>query len=136
MAAGITTVRYDNLNHHGKSDIGKRITIDWTSDASGNVNGTKVLIRGLVFRVITNPDGTDAPTDNYDITFPHEVATDLDAFQSALLNRDTANTEEVALCGVGSLTLGTPLYLNGNFEFKVANAGDTKKGRVIVEVLH
>jgi hypothetical protein len=134
--AGTVTVAREAIDHQNKQGVGERIIISWTSDASGNVSGTKVLIRGLVMRMTTKPDGTDVPTDNYDITLPDPQATTLDLAQSLLLNRDTANSEVVNFSATAALTNGSPIYINGAIDFTVANAGNAKKGTLILEVLH
>lgn len=109
----------------------KTVIASWTSDASGDASGTCTPIAGKVIKGVTDP-GAAAPTDNYDI-----VLTDADGInilaQSVddLLNRDTANTEEIYF----PIELGTNAGLifpvvNGAITFTVSNAGDTKTGTI------
>lgn len=133
---GSISVAREAMDHPNKQGVGERIIISWTSDAAGAVSGIKVLIRGLVMRMITVPDGTDAPTDNYDITLPHPNASGVDLAQSLLANRDTTNAEVIEFSATAALTNGSPIYMNGAIEPTVANAGAAKKGQIILEVLH
>lgn len=112
----------------------KKTSYAWTSDASGDVSGgAKPLISGQIFRVVTNPDGTDAPTDNYDIVLNDEDTVDL--AQGLLANRDTANNEDVAIAkeqAVGATTALLPVVTNSLVDCVVSNAGNAKKGVVNV----
>lgn len=112
--------------------VGQKIVIDWTSDASGDVNGTSIQLYGFLVKVITNPSGSAAPTDNYDfyLTDPEDSA--LDLMGNACENRDTANTEQVYPVISGA---ATPPYANGVYGIKIANAGNAKQGRVILFLL-
>lgn len=99
----------------------------WTSDSSGDVSGvlTSANITGKPQRLVTIPDGTDAPTDDYDITILDDNGVDILATQGA--NRDTANTERVQSLAA------TPFdYFIGTLELVVANAGNAKKGVAIL----
>lgn len=110
---------------------GQKITIDWTSDASGDVNGTSISLRGFLVKFITNP-GATAPTDNYDLTLTDPEDSSLDALADEGLDRDAANTEQVYPVASGATT---PIYLNGSYGFKIANAGNAKQGRAIFFIL-
>jgi hypothetical protein len=135
--AGSITVSYEKLNHGPTSDVGTRIIISWTSSAGGAVSGnTKILIRGLLVRAITVPDGTDVPTANYDVTLPHPSNSTIDLAQALLTNRSETSAQAVEFGGVAALTNGSPIYINGAIDFTVANAGNAKKGVCILEVLH
>jgi len=133
--AGTVTVTKDRLKHPSTSNAGEKITVAWTSDASGDVSGTTIPMAGLLFYLVTVPSGTDAPTDNYDITLISPHGTALDVLQGTGANRDTTNTEQVAFCGLAALTLGSPVYVNGDYEFKVAAAGNAKSGQAIFYVV-
>lgn len=64
----------------------------WTSDGSGDVNGTDtVALSGQALRWVTNPDGTAAPTDNYDIVVNDADGADVAA--GVLANRHTSTTQ-------------------------------------------
>lgn len=129
MAGSITVTRtaLTEPTDTGRLRItGEKVSIAWTSDASGNVNGTSVPLYGFCAKVVTVP--TDGPTDNYDISVYEPGATSLDAFGGALNNRDTSNSELVYPIITGA---ATGVYLNGSHEFIVANAGNTKSGTAI-----
>jgi hypothetical protein len=96
-----------------------KIKWSWTSTAGGAADlVTGKSYYGEVLALVTNPDNTDAPTDDYDITI-----TDVDSYdvmQAAGLNRDAADTE-TAVPTASSVAFG-------NLTLNVANAGDTKSG--------
>lgn len=101
-----------------------RIVFTWQSDASGDVSGsTSGTYTGEVRRVVTNPDDSAAPSDNYDITLTSADGSDLLNGNGA--NRDTADTESIS---PSSIVFGSAMTLT------VANAGDTKAGTVTVYV--
>lgn len=111
---------------------GRIAIIDWVSASDGSATGT-VVLDGEVKKFVTNP-GSAAPTDNYDITLVDEDG--LDVAEGQLANRDTTNSEavypykEVSL--TGSVPSPRPLYHSGAVVFTLANAGDTKAGRLKV----
>jgi len=112
----------------------RKTTYTWTSDASGDVNGGATpLISGQIVRVVTNPDGTDAPSANYDIVLNDEDTFDL--AQSLLANRHTSNNEEVFPMKeqtVGSTTALVPVLTHSLVDCVVSSAGNAKKGVVHV----
>ena len=97
--------------------------IEWTSDGSGDATET-VHIDGEILRVVTDPSGSAAPTDDYDITFVDEDG--LDIMAGGLANRDTANTEAVVP--------SARVVHYGDVTVTVANAGASKSGVVKVYV--
>jgi hypothetical protein len=112
-----------------------RLRVDWTSDSSGDASATTLLISGELIKGITNPDGTDAPTDDYDITVKDEESFDiLSGCEDDLVDRDTANTEEVYFLVLDQA--GTPLAQSvhpvvcDKLTIAVASAGSAKKGRL------
>ncbi|MGD9889705.1 MAG: hypothetical protein AB7R89_25720 [Dehalococcoidia bacterium] len=125
MAAGVVTITEaeDGLRV-------KRIKFEWTSGTDGEAGTasgeTTVPYGGKVERLITDPDGTDAPTDNYDIEILDEDGYDVLAGAGA--NRDTANTEQVLASSLGIVAWST-LTLN------VTNAGSAKSGVVYLYIL-
>ena len=80
-------------------DLGaiRKIIATWTSDdAAGTASGTTEKIVGTLIKGITDPSGTAAPTDNYDIALTDEQSFNvLTGAADDLADRDTANTEEV-----------------------------------------
>lgn len=103
----------------------KKITWAWTSDASGNVSGGAGLstksYTGKIIALTTDPDGTAAPTDNYDIVI--NDAGGADVLLGAGADRDTANNEHVAQASLGAVVEST-------LELVVSNAGNAKAGVV------
>lgn len=108
-------------------DIGpgiNKIKWTWTSATGGTASGTTSLAyTGKVYRVVTDPDGTAAPSDNYDITITDDDGVDVLDGNGA--NRDTATTEAIAPAAV---LVGSKLTLS------VTNAGDEKAGVVYVYI--
>jgi hypothetical protein len=113
------------------------VTLDWTSDTSGSLVASLPALWGTVERVVTNPDGgSDAPDDDYDLTWADEDGADLLA--AAGQNRDTSNTEQFCPrigngTGVNGLSSpgGTqPVVVGGTTTLTIANAGSGNKGRV------
>ncbi len=115
MAASmtITEVAYEPI---------QKIKAAWTSSAAGAVSGTTVnKYTGRLVGAITVPDGTDAPTDNYDIAINDSDS--INVALGALANRDTANTEFIAEASMAAVARSV-------LTIAVTNAGDTKKGTV------
>ena len=102
----------------------KQVYFAWTSDSSGDATGTTTnTFDGDLIGFATDPDGTAAPTDNYDVTLTDANGFDLLMGNGA--NRDTADIEYVAGTSLGAVS-GSKLTIT------VANAGDTKKGVAVV----
>ena len=104
----------------------KKVTFTWTCSAGGAADGTTTkAFDGKVVGFTTDPDDTDAPTDNYDV-----VVSDIDGHDVLLgagANRDTLDTEHVVGASLSAVA-GSKLTL------AVTNAGNVKKGVVIVWV--
>ena len=107
----------------------------WTSDGSGDASAATKKISGWLIAGETDPDGSSAPTDDYDITIKNAVALDMLAqSHDDLTDRDTANNEKVYF-NLKSYD-GTPVTIasypivNDILTIAVANAGSTKKGVV------
>jgi len=103
----------------------KKAIFAWTCTALGAANGTTTApFDGRCVGLITIPGtGGDAPSLNYDVTITD--ADGHDVLLAAGMNRHTSDTEyvtEASLAGVA----GSKLTLN------ITNAGDTKKGTVIL----
>lgn len=98
----------------------------WTATAGGAADKITVgSYYGQVLAIVTDPDGSAAPSDNYDITI-----TDTDTYdvlQGAGADRDTANTE-TATPSKTSVAFGT-LTLN------VTNAGSGGAGVATLYIL-
>ena len=101
----------------------KKITWTWTSDASGDYSQqTAGSYSGEVLMLITNPDGTAAPADDYDVVINDEDGYDILVGQG--VDRDTADTEYV-IASMGAVA-------NDKLTLVVDNAGNTKKGVVVL----
>ena len=121
MAVTITEETYGN-----SLNAIKKIAFAWTSDGSGDATVTTTEVyTGEILRLITVPDGTSAPTDDYDVVINDEDGTDV--LIGAGANRDTANTEQVIASSLGCVA-------NDKLTLVVSNAGDTKKGTVYLYV--
>lgn len=109
-----------------------RLTVNWTSDGSGDVseaiseNNMKVLKGKNLAHFTTNP-GATAPTDNYDLTLLDAYGIDVLGGEGA--DRDTANSEQ-SLPALKSGTYGDRI-IDTALTFTIANAGDTKQGAAI-----
>lgn len=73
-----------------------KLILDVTFDTDGSFTSTALThkIDGFLLALETNP-GSPAPTDNYDITLIDEEG--LDVLQGNGVDRDTTNTEMVAI---------------------------------------
>jgi hypothetical protein len=108
----------------------KKIAFAWTSENGGADDGkaqktTGNGYSGEVIRLVTVPDGVDAPTDDYDVQILDEDNTDI--LMGAGANRDTANTEQVLASSLGCVA-------NDKLTLSVANAGNAKKGTVYIYI--
>jgi hypothetical protein len=132
MAAGTVTATKSAYNAHGQGEP-KTLTIAWTSDASGAVNGNlSPRIAGEIIQIETNP-GSPAPTDNYDAVLLD--AAGFDVARGLLTDRDTITTETVV--PIIETTLGANVYGNrvwvaSTLELQILNAGVSKQGVVTV----
>lgn len=110
-----------------KSSPMRYLRIDWTSDASGNVEQTisQDGANGVAWgsRFIPGTD-SDQPTDQYDVTLK-------DANGLDVLNGTGANLSNSAAASKTPDDTGT-LPVVGPLTFEVADAGNAKKGSVIL----
>lgn len=100
----------------------------WACDAGGNVLTDYVLsLNGLVLKLITDPEASDAPTDNYDIAITDAHGADILAGAGA--DRDTTTTEQVVpmLLDAGGARASL-VPAGGLYKFAVTNAGNTTSG--------
>lgn len=115
----------------------KKILMAWTSTGAGSALGISKKIVGRLLRVVTVPDGTAVPTDNYDIQITDEEGVDVLAVcEDDLTDRDTADTEEIQ-CIVKNYSLvpigvGLRPVVCDKLSIVVSAAGDTKQGQVII----
>jgi len=135
--AGSATITFSKIDtpYTGTHGLVK-VHIAWVgSDADGTVPETTfdstdtVDILGRYCALgVTKPDGTTAPTDNYDIEILDEYGCDI--FGGELHDRDTANSEQ-AVPKIGS-AYGTRLC-GGVLTFKLTNnAVHSAKGECVL----
>lgn len=100
-----------------------KVSVPWSSDSLGDFADTVELV-GSIVRVVTVPDETDAPTDDYDITIVDVDGADV--MDGALADRATATVEQVVPT--------VPVPVAGDHTVTIAAAGDEKAGTVIIYV--
>jgi len=149
--AAVLTVSTNNLYMNPALDRAKGpcvITLDWTSTDLGVVSkaicstyNTAVAagssdypnvsaIVGKIARIETIPGAlgvpaTTPPTDQYDITLLDPYS--LDVADGTLANRSNTAAE--------ALVYETPLIISSELTLTIANAGDAKKGRMIITLV-
>lgn len=117
--AGTVTVKESQFNGICK------VKWSWLSTAGGAADlSTVKSYYGEVIALITDPDGTAAPTDNYDISITDDEG--YDVMQGAGANRDTANTE-TAVPTAKSVAFG-------KLTLDVTNAGSAKAGTAVLYI--
>jgi hypothetical protein len=124
--AGTVTVARDPRKGQNGGKIIERISVAWTSDASGNATGTITNLYGWLVKVVTTP-GAAAPTALYDITLIDE--NNFDSAQNKLADRSATVVEEIYPLTTGS---AIPVLLVGTYTFTVANAGNAKNGTCVL----
>ena len=113
--AGTVAITYSETRSPVRS-----VTWTWTSDASGDVNGTDTkALSGKVLRWVTNP-GATAPTTLYDVAVNDVDGVDLAA--GVLANRSATVTESAYPAA------GTSHAFNGALSLVVSAAGNAKDG--------
>lgn len=128
--AGTLTVTRDPRRMPSSGRLVERISIAWTSTAGGAADVEIDNLYGYLVKVVTDPDGTDVPTANYDITLIDENS--VDAAESLLINRSDTLTQTVYPVASGATT---PVFLCGTHTFTVANAGASKSGVCVLYVV-
>jgi len=114
--------------------------IDWTSHTDGVVSAVIPEIVGTISRVTFNPDGTAAPSDNYDVTLKDADAFDVLGGNGG--NLDEANTASLTAfttrCSdtptTGSASGYEPVAVCGPLTLSIANAGNKKKGSIAIYI--
>lgn len=126
MAVAGTVTFTETITPHKGGNM-KEVKIAWTSDASGNVteHTTTNFYNGKIKYFVTDPDGTNAPTDNYDIQLLDRNGIDILAGAGA--NRDTANNEYVLDASVGAI-------VNSQITVAISNAGNAKSGVILLYI--
>ncbi len=123
MAGIVTLTSHDPPK--GEQRIGK-IVVDWTSDGSGDADGTDIPFNGVLRRIETDPDGVAVPTTLYDIALNTEEG--LDLASGVLADRSaTVNEQEAPVIG----TYFQPAYA-GLLTPVISNAGNAKQGQLTI----
>ena len=130
MATGTVTITRDPRRAPNEGKKIEVVSVAWTSTAGGAASDTISNLYGFLVKAVTIPSGAAAPTDNYDITLLDENS--IDAANSALIDRDTANTEQVYPTGTSAQI---PVFLCGTHTFTVANAGNAKSGTCVLYIV-
>lgn len=129
MTGTVTGTKAGGLN-------GKRYVIDWKCDASGNVSAyldtdlSLSLLTGEIAFIETAPGEngdltTDLPTNLYDITLLDD--SEYDWAGGILANRSGTAAEKV-------IPASTLVVIQQRIKLVVANAGNAKRGRLIIGV--
>lgn len=105
----------------------QKVVVAWTSDAAGDATGsTSGVFNGRVLAVVTDPDGTDAPTALYDVTMTDEDS--VDVLNGTGADRSATAIEQVT----DEASLG--VVANDALTFTVSNAGNAKKGKLYLYI--
>jgi hypothetical protein len=113
----------------------KIAVVTLTSDSGGDV-AQGIEVDGQLIKVVTNPDGDDAPDADWDLTLVDDDG--LDVAQGLLADRHTSNSEEVylfeevTLGGTGTDAAALPIYHSGTLTVTGDNMGATKTAVVKV----
>jgi hypothetical protein len=121
------------ITHRTRYRAIKWVQWDWTSDASGDVDGAiSAPINGEIMAIDTVPGaGGVQPTDNYGITLLDENG--VDVAEGLLADRDNATSQRVLPVieqTVGSNPYGFRAIVDGPLELVVVAAGAANEGRV------
>lgn len=137
MAGTVTVTDSAAQGYDARRRPVRRVVLDWASDASGAVSGNPAgPVSGELLRVTFVPDsGATQPSSLYDVTLLDAAGIDVLAGQGANLS----NTAAGHVCpGTpmkdGTTTGTTYVALDDVLELRVANAGDSKGGLVVLHV--
>lgn len=110
------------------------MTFTWVSAADGSASGVSdAMESGQIYRIVTVPSSTEAPTNDYGLTLTDQDG--IDVAEGMLVNRLTATTQEVnpvIETAVGSDKYAVPVLFSGPLTLTVASAGSGKGGIVRV----
>lgn len=129
-----TVIVTTNAHQRVRGNI-SRIRYAWTCDASGNADGTTgFAVQGLLLAMETNPDGSAAPTDNYDVTVTVDDGA-VDILGGAGANRHTSSEQRCQpLASDGATIMPAPFI--GKPKINVSNAGNAKSGVIDLYILN
>lgn len=118
-----------------------KYSVTWTSDASGDVNGTEFdMIVGTIVSVEFVPGtGGVTPTTLYDVDLlDEENVTMFDDGSGTSIGSNLSATDashKVPLVGLVGVTIYRRWHHGGPVELRVANAGNAKQGIVNIFVM-
>lgn len=117
-----------------KHGVIRRTALAWTSDGSGDVNGTTTALCGAIVRVEFIPGaGGVQPSALYDVTLLSASGIDLLAGQGANLSNSAASQVAPACPFTDGTTVSiAPPQVNEAVTLVVANAGNAKSGTVVI----
>ncbi len=128
-ATGAVTQSYTPIySSEGPTGVAT-LTFAWTTTSAGtasDVTGTTIkdqIAGKYVVAVVTEPDATDYPTDDYDIVITDENSADI--MGGTLLNRESGSSEQ-AIPHIGAVY--GPRPITGALTHTVTNAGSGKSG--------
>jgi len=112
----------------------KKITLDWTSNASGDATVDTKALSGQILRVCFIPDsGGTQPTDQYDVVLNDADGIDVLEGLGANLSNSTS-TDVVPVVTDGNAGNMQPVAVDGVLSLAVSNAGNSKGGKVILYI--
>ena len=118
MTATISQIRPTS----GKGSRLLKLSVAWTSDASGDFTEATQALYGYLVAVDTIPSGVAAPTADYDVTIVD--ADGLDVLGGAGADRSATAKERAVHPTIN------PVVLDGAHTVTIANAGNAKSGTV------
>lgn len=113
------------LHNHDMMIVQATLTSDGSGDASVQTSNT---YKGFLVQFETDPDGSDAPTDNWDLTISDDYLSDITAGSGA--DRDTSNTEVKY-----QDDLHNGVACHGQLTFTGANMGSAKTAVVVAYIV-
>lgn len=104
----------------------RKVTINWTSDASGDVSSSIKNVYGTLRRVVFAPVASASPTANYDVTLSDENS--YDVFQGDGADQSATVAANVFIANATSGYVGADIA--GHLTLTVSNAGNAKQGNI------
>ena len=111
----------------------KKVINNWTSDASGDCTGNLKSLSGEIVRVGFAPSTDSAPSSNYDIVLNDEEG--FDVLNGAGANLSATVKAQYFPAMVDYLVgYAIPVAFDGILSLVVSNAGNVKKGKIILHI--
>ena len=123
VSTGTLTITPQGLNGRLQA-----YTLDWLSDANGNVLASTIQIMGTIERLVYKPDtGSTIPTADYDVTLTDSEGVDVLNGTGANLDDDSTSS---TITTEGDGTTNIPMAAAGPLTLAVTNAGNAKGGEI------